>query len=146
MPLRDRNVMMGSKGCRSFPLAYSGAILTEDLTRFAIQAKGPDCKWTRKPLVYRESNNIDLRVTRPSAIRINPVLNIFTLLAVIQSIDNLFHLFIVNCEKEYFLLSNLHCSFTNFTSCPLVLLSFMSEKIIFLSICSYPFNILKTSI
>ena len=26
------------------------------LTRFAIQAKGPDGKWTRKPLAYRESS------------------------------------------------------------------------------------------
>ena len=32
--------------------------LLQDLTRFAIQAKGPDGKWTRKPLAYRESNNV----------------------------------------------------------------------------------------
>ena len=32
--------------------------LTQDLTRFSIQAKGPDGKWTRKPLAYRESNNV----------------------------------------------------------------------------------------
>ena len=63
-----------------------------------------------------------------------------------QSVDNLFHSFIVLCENECFLMSNLHWSFTNFTSCPLVLLSFLSEKNIFLSIFSYPFNILKTSI
>ena len=31
--------------------------LTRDLTRFTIQAKGQDGKWTRKPLAYRESNN-----------------------------------------------------------------------------------------
>ena len=33
--------------------------LVDDLTRFnkiAIQGKGPDDKWTRKPLAYRESN------------------------------------------------------------------------------------------
>ena len=36
-----------------------------DLTRFAIQAKGPDGKWTRKPLAYRESNNVHLLITRP---------------------------------------------------------------------------------
>ena len=29
-----------------------------DLTRFVIQAEGPDGKWTRKPLAYRESNNV----------------------------------------------------------------------------------------
>ena len=45
-----------------------------DLTRFAIQVKSPDGKWTRKPLAYRESNNDRLRVTL--------FLNIFTLLAV----------------------------------------------------------------
>ena len=42
--------------------------LTRDLTRFAIQAKGPDGKWTRKPLAYRESISVRLRVTRPSEI------------------------------------------------------------------------------
>ena len=34
-----------------------------DLTRFdkiAIQGKGPDGKWTRKPLAYRESNIFNL--------------------------------------------------------------------------------------
>ena len=36
-----------------------------DLTRFAIQAKGPYGKWTRKPLAY-------LRVTCPE-ISLNPV-------------------------------------------------------------------------
>ena len=40
----------------------------EDLTRFAIQAKGPDGKWTRKPLAYRESNNVHLLITRPPEI------------------------------------------------------------------------------
>ena len=70
----------------------------------------------------------------------------YTLLAVTQSVNNLFHSFIVLCENEYFLISNLRRSFTNFTSCPLVLLSFLKEKNIFLPIFSYPFNILKTSI
>ena len=38
------------------------------LTRFAIQAKGPDGKWTRKPLAYQESNNVHLLITRPPEI------------------------------------------------------------------------------
>ena len=38
---------------------------TEYLTRFAIQAKGPAGKWTRKPLAYRESNNVHLLIARP---------------------------------------------------------------------------------
>ena len=44
-----------------------------DLTRFAIQAKGPDGKWTRKPLAYRESNNIHLLIARPPEICVNLV-------------------------------------------------------------------------
>ena len=35
---------------------------SEHLTRFAIQAIGPDGKWTRKPLAYRESNNVHLLI------------------------------------------------------------------------------------
>ena len=42
-------------------------------TRFAIQAKGPDGKWTRKPLAYRESNNVHLLITRPPEICVNLV-------------------------------------------------------------------------
>ena len=45
----------------------------QDLTRFAIQAKGSDGKWTRKSLAYRESNNVHLRVTRPHEICVNLV-------------------------------------------------------------------------
>ena len=45
----------------------------EDLTRFAIQGKGPDGKWARKPLAYRESNNVHLRVAGPSEICVNLV-------------------------------------------------------------------------
>ena len=44
-----------------------------DLTIFAIQAKGPDGKWTRKPLAYRESNNVHLLITRPPEICVNLV-------------------------------------------------------------------------
>ena len=47
--------------------------LREGLTRFAIQAKGPDGKWTRKPLAYRESNNVHLLITRPPEICVNLV-------------------------------------------------------------------------
>ena len=44
-----------------------------DLTRFAIQAKGPDGKWTRKPLAYRESNNVHLLIACPLEICVNLV-------------------------------------------------------------------------
>ena len=46
---------------------------SQDLTRFAIQAKGPDGKWTRKPLAYRESNNVHLLITCPPEICVNLV-------------------------------------------------------------------------
>ena len=73
-------------------------------------------------------------------------LNILTLLAHTQSADNLFLSFTVLCENENFLISSIHCFFANVTPCPLVLLSSLTDKKIFLSIFSYPFNILSTSI
>ena len=48
-------------------------LLGQDLTRFAIQAKGPDGKWTRKPLAYRASNNVHLLIARPPEICVNLV-------------------------------------------------------------------------
>ena len=84
---------------------FSCGIHVVSLTRFTIQAKGPDGKWTRKPLAYRESNNVHLLITCPPE---TLFLNIFTLLAVTQSVDSLFHSFIVLCENECFLMSNLH--------------------------------------
>ena len=63
-------------------------------------------------------------------------LNIFTLLALTESFGSSFHSFITHCEKEYFLMSNLHCSLTNVALCPLVLLSSLSLKNIFLSTSS----------
>ena len=53
--------------------AQSRVMSCSDLTRFAIQAKGPDGKWTRKPLAYRESNNVHLLITRPPEICVNLV-------------------------------------------------------------------------
>ena len=42
-------------------------------SKIAIQAKGPDGKWTRKPLAYRESKIFHLFVTRPPEICVNIV-------------------------------------------------------------------------
>ena len=110
--------------------------MTTEFNKIAVQGKGPYGKWTRKPLAYRESNIFNLCVICPPEICVNLVFkNIhtassyticrqFMLLAVTQSVDNLFHSLIVLCENKYFLISNLHRSFTNVTSCPLVLLSF----------------------
>ena len=44
-----------------------------DLTRFAIQAMGPDGKWTRQLLAYRESKYVHLRVIRPPEVCVNLV-------------------------------------------------------------------------
>ena len=83
-----------------------------DLARFkkiAIKGKGPDGNWTRKPLAYRESNIFNLCVIRPPEICVKTLhINIFTQLAVTQSMDNLLHSLNVLCENEYFLISNLH--------------------------------------
>ena len=79
-----------------------------DLTRFAIQAKGPYGKWTRKPLAYRESKNVHLRVTHPSEICVNLVFKHIHAASSYTIVDNLFHSFIFHCEKEYFLIYNLH--------------------------------------
>ena len=58
-----------------FPIKDSKSVYFDltDLTRFAIQAKGPDGKWTRKPLAYRESNNVHLLIARPPEICVNLV-------------------------------------------------------------------------
>ena len=63
----------------------------------------------REQVKFCAVNNVHLCGTRNPEISVN----IFTLLAVTQSVDNLFHSFIVLCENE---------------ACPLVLLSFLSEK------------------
>ena len=81
------------------------------LTRFnkiAIKGKGSDGKCTRKPLAYREPNNFSSMCNLPCRDVSTLFLNIFTLLAFTQSVDNLFNSFIVLCENEYFLISNLH--------------------------------------
>ena len=80
----------------------------QDLTRLPAKAQMPSGKGSSW---FIESPNIfHLRVTRPPEICVNLVfnLNIFMLLAVTQSIDNLVHSYIVLCENEYFLISNLH--------------------------------------
>ena len=66
--------MLGLPSPKSGTVSRGGSRLVgvgvsvKSLTRFAIQAKGPDGKWTRKPLAYRESISVRLRVTRPPEI------------------------------------------------------------------------------
>ena len=74
----ENNIPSGSvdaAGAAGRVLRTSGdaAKCVSSLTRFAIQAKGPDGKWTRKPLAYRESNNVHLLITRPPEICVNLV-------------------------------------------------------------------------
>ena len=99
--------------------------MTDLTTRFnhiAIQSKDPDGKWTRKPLAYLVSNDY-------SSVRNTPIYLfnfVFQLIhAATQSVGNVFLSFVVLFENQYFLICNLHCSwtsFTNVTSLPLVLL------------------------
>ena len=111
-----------------------------DLTRLPPRDSTLDGRWTRKPFGLSRVQPIYLRYMSIL------FLNILTLLAPTQSADNLFQSFNVLCENENVLISNLHCFFANVTPCPLVLLSSLTVKKIFLSIFSYPFNILNTSI
>ena len=79
-------------------------------------ASGPGSLWVVK------SNPCYLHVSRGAPPRYLLMFsNIFTLLAPAQSADKLFHMFIILCEKEYFLISNLHCSFTKATLCSLII-------------------------
>ena len=75
-------------------------------------ASGQGSHWLiESPTIF--SSMCTFCVARPYQIYVNYILNIFTLLALTQSFGSLFHSFITLCWKEYFLMSNLHCSLTN---------------------------------
>ena len=117
----------------------------QDLTIFAIQAIGPDGRWTRKPLAYRESNNFHLRVRLPPEICVNLV---FKHIHAASSYTIRRQIVPFICENEYFLISNPHWSFTNLTSYPLVLRYIMFlewEKHISINIF-IPIQHLRTSV
>ena len=63
------------RDCPSYSLRILRALCElKKLARFnkiAIQGKGPDGKWTRKPLAYRESNIVRLCVTHPPEMCVN---------------------------------------------------------------------------
>ena len=96
------------------------------------------------PLAYRESNLSILVYPVPlrSIIFFNTIL---TLLASTQSADNMFHLFTVLCENVLISTNLVYAASANVTSCPLVLSS-LTENKIFLSVFSYPLNIINTKI
>ena len=50
----------------------------------------------------------------------------YIIIREVTSLDHLFPSFIALFENEYFWISNLHCFFTNITSCALVHLSFLT--------------------
>ena len=69
------------------------------------------CHPSQRPRWQVDKEAIGLSRVQQCSSTYNPstlFLNIFTLLAVTQSVDNLFHSFIVLCENECFLMSNLH--------------------------------------
>ena len=71
MKLTGKSADESSRTFETIPIGLGPT--QQDLTRFSIQAKGRDGKSTRKPLAYRESNNIHLFVTRPPEICVNLV-------------------------------------------------------------------------
>ena len=79
-----------------------------------------------------------LHVTRPPEIRVNLVFNYSHAASIQSSLDNLFYSFIVLLDNEYFLISSLHRTFINDTSCPLVIVSFLSDITVFLSVFAHP--------
>ena len=66
------------------------------------------------PLAYRESYLSILVYLTLLGFR-SIFFNILTLLAPIQSADNLFHSFTILCENDNLLISSLHCFFANVT-------------------------------
>ena len=71
-------------------------------------------------------------------------LNILILLECTQSDDNLFHLFTVLWENDYFLTSNLLCPFTSVKLCPLVRLpALILKKKLYWSLYSHDIQYLK---
>ena len=101
------------KAERTFPGCVSRAFLIfAILPLFHIQQEGlvpPNYLiLIRLPKQNASGQGSHTCVTRRSEMFVNFILNTFTLLAFTQSVDNLFHSFIVLCENEYFLMSNQH--------------------------------------
>ena len=80
--------------------------IKKDLTRLPSKAKAQMTSGQGSHWLIEIPTSFHLHVSRPPDIFVNPVLNIFTLLAFTKTVDNLIHSFIVLCENEYFL-SNL---------------------------------------
>ena len=85
----------------------------------------------------RACSRTSIARTRQAALTPNVRGKELILLACTQSVDNLFHALMVLCENEYFLTSNLLCSFTSVKLCPLRYYNFLDfEKKISESIFS----------
>ena len=106
--LGDPPRMSGHFGHWSDGLVNVSHIL--DLKRLPSKGKGPDGKWTRKPLVYREFKQFSSMCYPLLKYLSTLFLNIFTLLVFTQPVGDVFHSLIVLCKNEYFLITNLHCS------------------------------------
>ena len=74
--------------------------ISPDLTRFnKIALQSPYGKWTRKSVAYRESNDYSSMCN----IFVNFVFKHITLVALTQSINNVFHSFIISVKQNTFL-------------------------------------------
>ena len=103
------------KPCTDFRKCRSASLLTGSAVIWRACSSWCNATWAVSKLSYLIRHYYKL---------FNLFLDIISLVAFTILVDNLFHLIISLCEKKYFLTSNVHCSFTTCTTCPLVLLSF----------------------
>ena len=128
---------------KSFIIAH---FRRDGLTRFLPQTTSSRWQVDKEAIgLSRVQQFSHLCVARPYQISVNSIFkHIHTTSIKINTIIWQFVPFIYHplllaltlCEKEYFLMSNLHCSLTNAALCPLVLLPSLSLKNIFLSTSS----------
>ena len=108
-------------------------VLTTRVNKIATKSKtlmagGKGSHWhSKSPTI------INLCVTSHYEIFVNFIFK-HSLLAFTQSVDNLFHSFIVHCEDEYFLKSSLHCSLSNATPYTIAFLLPLRVKNTFINI------------
>ena len=138
--------------CRSLQLRYmledcwacglptSRSVVVNSLTRFnkiltRLPSQTTGSRWQVDKEVIclsRVQQFSHLCVARPYQISVNSIFEHIHTTSINTIIWQFFHSFITLCEKEYLVMSNLHCSLTNAALCPLVLLPSLSLKYIFL--------------
>ena len=83
----------------------------QDLTRLPSQTTSSRWQVDKEAIgLTRVQQLSHVCVARPYQIYVNFILKHIHILKLIHSFGSLFRLFITLCEKEYFFISNLHCS------------------------------------